>query len=118
MNWFRNPYVKVFLVASEDPADYKKSIRPRLRELIDKEASKAVAGQGDSESNPLMCHIPPWFIVHVVQSMSLGGSKKVFFLIRDEFNPRTGKKLDRCCQLCLSGKSLLGLLPKISFLGF
>ena len=35
VNWFRKPYAKIYLVTCENIADYKKKVRPRLKELID-----------------------------------------------------------------------------------
>ena len=108
VNWFRNPFARVYLVDQNNPSDFRKRDRARLREIIDRESdgggggggTPSMSGQGEGDTQQL-CRGAPWIVVHVSQSAS-AGSRKVFSLIRDEFNGKGNRKADRCCQLCLS----------------
>ncbi|QDZ23634.1 hypothetical protein A3770_11p61520 [Chloropicon primus] len=101
VNWFRRPYAKIYLVACENIADYKKNARPRLKELIEKNdkakpgsghgdfGGDAISGSGGGGTNALTS-FTPWLVLYLQGASATPQSqqqhKKVFQLIKDDFN--------------------------------
>ena len=102
VNWFRKPYAKIYLVTCENIADYKKKVRPRLKELIDQSDKPNRQGSGNveanidvlsgsaaSSANPLLA-LTPWLVLYLQGASATPQTqqqhKKVFQMIKDDFN--------------------------------
>ncbi len=105
VNWFRRPYGRLYLVTCENLGDYKKNVRPRLKELIDEGESQsrgkggAFGGNrgngagspsaGGDDANALLAHTP-WVVLYLQGASGTPQSqqqhKKVFQMIKDDFN--------------------------------
>ncbi|KAK9821758.1 hypothetical protein WJX81_004662 [Elliptochloris bilobata] len=87
VTWFRKPFALLFVVGGEDADEYKRSVRVRLRELVDR-AGEAQPGAA-----------PDWLVVYACPLVAGPASKaagKVFAALRGDFSER---KRERCVRL-------------------
>lgn len=85
MTWFRHPYVVLITVSTDDVDFYRKTLKPRIKSIID-----TYAAQPGSFTDYVVLYVRP-----VTTDQAAKGPRRVFDALRHDF----GRQRDRCVRI-------------------